>query len=73
MGMKLARFVFAALLPLTLVTIVQPSTASAVTYGDPVENPQIEYPEVVPVWVGGNAAKMSINQPCAVRPVRSFG
>lgn len=55
MGMKLARFVVAALVPLTLVTIVQPSTASAVTYGDPVENPQIEYPEVVPVWVGGKS------------------
>lgn len=54
MGMKLARLVVAALLPLTLVTIVQTSTASAVTYGDPIENPQIEFPEVVPLWVGGS-------------------
>ena len=53
--MKLARFIVAALLPLTLVTIVQTSTASAVTYGDPIENPQIEFPEVVPVWVGGSS------------------
>ena len=55
MGMKLARFAVAALLPLTLITVVQTSTASAVTYGDPIENPQIEFPEVVPVWVGGSS------------------
>jgi trypsin len=55
MGMKLGRFVIAALLPLTLVTIVQNSAASAVTYGDPIENPQIEFPEVVPVWAGGKS------------------
>jgi hypothetical protein len=28
---------------------------SAVTYGDPVEAPQVEFPEVVPVWVGGKS------------------
>ena len=43
MGMKLARFVVAALLPLTLVTIVLTSTASAVTYGDPVKVPRDQY------------------------------
>lgn len=53
--MKLARFVVAALIPLTLAVIAQPPTANAVTYGDPVENPQVEYPEVVPVWVGGTS------------------
>jgi hypothetical protein len=55
MGFKLTRVVVAALIPLTLVPMVQPSTANAVTYGDPVENPQVEYPEVVPVWVGGTS------------------
>lgn len=28
---------------------------SAVTYGDPVESPQVEFPEVVPIWVGGKS------------------
>ena len=55
MRIKLSRFTVAALLPLTLVTIVHTSTANAVTYGDPIENPQIEFPEVVPVWVGGTS------------------
>ena len=53
--MKLSRFAIAALVQLTLITIIHTSTASAVTYGDPVENPQIEFPEVVPVWVGGTS------------------
>ena len=30
-----------------------PGGVSAVTYGDPVESPQVEFPEVVPIWVGG--------------------
>ena len=53
--MKLGRFTVAALLTLTMVTLIQPSTVSAVTYGDPIESPQIEFPEVVPVWVGGTS------------------
>lgn len=53
--MKLGRFTVAALLTLTMVTLNQPSTVSAVTYGDPIESPQIEFPEVVPVWVGGTS------------------
>jgi hypothetical protein len=158
MGMKLARFVVAALLPLTLVTIVQTSAASAVIYLAPKSNEigrgkmnseelsracdtsppsfvkkfsqnsltdwylptsdelQLAYkilavngqlsfsdqtngigfycsssysdPDISSfedslnigvvldprvLGIGGNAAKMSINQPCAVRPVRSFG
>lgn len=32
-----------------------PSELSAVTYGDPVEAPQTEFPEVVPIWVGGKS------------------
>lgn len=54
-GIKLPYFVVAALAPMALIAIVKPSSANAVTYGDPVENPDIEYPEVVPVWVGGKA------------------
>jgi trypsin len=30
-----------------------PDGVSAVTYGDPVESPQVDFPEVVPIWVGG--------------------
>jgi secreted trypsin-like serine protease len=31
-----------------------PTPAEAVTYGDFVDSPQVQYPEVVPVWVGGS-------------------
>jgi trypsin len=55
MGIDHSRLVVAALVSVTLATMFQPSTATAVTYGDPVENPQIQYPEVVPVWSGGKA------------------
>lgn len=39
---------------LLLVFAVAPTPASAVTYGDFVDSPQIQYPEVVPVWAGGS-------------------
>jgi hypothetical protein len=55
MGMKFARFVTATLMSVTLAAIVESPTATAITYGDPVENPQVEFPEVVPVWVGGKS------------------
>lgn len=55
MGLKPARVVATALLPFTFATVIQPPVASAVTYGDPIENPQTEFPEVVPVWVGGSS------------------
>jgi hypothetical protein len=42
-----------AVASLPLVSIA--NEVEAVTYGDPVESPQIEFPEVVPVWVGGRA------------------
>lgn len=46
-----ARGVF-ALLVLILASL--PLPASAVTYGDFVDSPQIQYPEVIPVWAGGS-------------------
>ena len=46
-----ARGVLAFLL---LVFAIAPTPASAVTYGDFVDSPQIQYPEVVPVWAGGS-------------------
>ena len=39
---------------LALVSSLTAAPASAVTYGDFVDSPQIQYPEVVPVWVGGS-------------------
>ena len=39
---------------LVLVSSLTAAPASAVTYGDFVDSPQIQYPEVVPVWVGGS-------------------
>jgi len=47
----LRRGVLAALV---LVSSLTAAPASAVTYGDFVDSPQIQYPEVVPVWVGGS-------------------
>ena len=38
-----------------LAIIVFPAVVNAVTYGDPIESPQVEFPEVVPIWVGGKA------------------
>ena len=35
--------------------IADPQGVDAVTYGDPVESPQVEFPEVVPIWVGGKS------------------
>ena len=53
MKRKLISIVF---ITLTIVSsFVATTPASAVTYGDPVEAPQIEFPEVVPVWVGGTS------------------
>jgi hypothetical protein len=50
------KFTPLVLLTVTLISsVVATSPASAVTYGDPVEAPQIEFPEVVPVWVGGKS------------------
>lgn len=43
MGMKLVRFVMAALTPLTLSTVVLHSTANAVAYGDPIKVPRDQY------------------------------
>ena len=41
-------------LTVSLTSLVSiPGGVSAVTYGDPVESPQVEFPEVVPIWVGG--------------------
>ena len=41
-------------LTISLTCLVSvPGGVSAVTYGDPVESPQVEFPEVVPIWVGG--------------------
>ena len=39
---------------LVLVSSLTAAPVSAVTYGDFVDSPQIQYPEVVPVWVGGS-------------------
>jgi secreted trypsin-like serine protease len=39
---------------LLLVSSLVPTPAAAVTYGDFVDSPQIQYPEVVPVWAGGS-------------------
>jgi len=39
---------------LVLVSSLLPAPAAAVTYGDFVDSPQLQYPEVVPVWVAGN-------------------
>ena len=50
------KFIPLVVLALTVVSGVATAVpASAVTYGDPVETPQIEFPEVVPVWVGGTS------------------
>jgi trypsin len=41
-------------LTISLTCLVSvPDGVSAVTYGDPVESPQVDFPEVVPIWVGG--------------------
>lgn len=45
---------FGVLAVLVLSTHCVPTAASAVTYGDFVDSPQVQYPEVVPVWVGGS-------------------
>ena len=43
-------------LTIALLTIIAlPNNVGAVTYGDPVESPQVEFPEVVPIWVGGKS------------------
>jgi len=48
------KFIHLVVLALTVISSVATAIpASAVTYGDPVEAPQIEFPEVVPIWVGG--------------------
>lgn len=39
---------------LVLTSSLRPAPAAAVTYGDFVDSPQIQYPEVVPVWAGGS-------------------
>jgi hypothetical protein len=49
--MRCARFLFIFAFALGVV----PSKVGAVTYGDPVETPQNEFPEVVPIWVGGES------------------
>ena len=36
----------------SVLLLVTPSVSKAVTYGDPVDEPSITHPEVVPVWVG---------------------
>lgn len=46
-----ARGVFALLV---LIFAFLPLPASAVTYGDFVDSPHIQYPEVVPVWASGS-------------------
>jgi hypothetical protein len=49
------KFIHLVVLALTVVSgVAKAVPASAVTNGDPVEAPQIEFSEVVPVWVGGN-------------------
>lgn len=35
-------------------SVAWPGSAGAVTYGDFVDSPQLQYPEVVPVWVAGS-------------------
>ena len=43
-------------LTVSLTSLVSvPGGVSAVTYGDPVESPDVEFPEVVPIWVGGES------------------
>jgi len=49
--MRCARFLFV----FTVALGVIPSEVGAVTYGDPVETPQNEFPEVVPIWVGAES------------------
>ena len=46
---------FLTLVLITATGVFNVLPVSAVTYGDPVEAPQIEFPEVVPVWVGGKS------------------
>ena len=43
----LVRFVVVSVL-----LLVTPTVSKAVTYGDPVDEPSVTMPEVVPVWVG---------------------
>ncbi|MBM4225649.1 MAG: serine protease, partial [Gammaproteobacteria bacterium] len=45
---RLARVI----LGLLLLAFAVPSVAHAVTYGDPVYEPSVTHPEIVPVWVG---------------------
>ena len=43
-------------LTISLTSLVAvPDGVDAVTYGDPVESPQVDFPEVVPIWVGGKS------------------
>ncbi len=37
---------------LAIIAATAPTTALAVTYGDPADEPSLSHPEVVPVWVG---------------------
>lgn len=53
MNRKFIRLVSLGLIVISSIATSVP--ASAVTYGDPVEAPQIEFPEVVPIWVGGTS------------------
>jgi V8-like Glu-specific endopeptidase len=48
---RLSRYVWFG--TITLITTIHGVEVHAVTYGDPVDAPQLVYPEVVPVWVGG--------------------
>lgn len=36
----------------SVLLLVAPSVSKAVTYGDPVDEPSVTMPEVVPVWIG---------------------
>jgi V8-like Glu-specific endopeptidase len=51
--MHTSRRLTAACLAMLLTVSVSAHRAEAVTYGNPVENPTLEYPEVVPVWFTG--------------------
>ena len=44
---NIVRFVVVSVL-----VLVTPSVSKAVTYGDPVDEPSVTMPEVVPIWIG---------------------
>lgn len=51
--MRLSGHFTRVVLAVSLLAVTSEQSATAVTYGNTVENPPVEYPEVVPVWFSG--------------------